>query len=235
MLKTDHTITGAGGIFSTADDLARFVIANLNEGRVADHQALPAEAVRRAHTAQVKLEQRFYEFDRHAYGLGFYRAEYDGDLLVHHFGGFPGYRSHLSFMPEHRIGVVVLQNEGIDGNPFADLVATYIYDLLNRPDVETRARRRIEELRAGILDAREARAGWESRLAHLKERPVDPAFPLSAYAGTYARSVGQTPHPPSGQWPSGGLRRSDRRGHSHGRTRVPGRLDPRKRTGRLLL
>lgn len=186
MLKTDQTITGAGGIFSTAGDLARFVVANLNDGQVDGRRALPAKAIRISHQPQVSLAARFYEFDRHAYGLGFYLAEYDGDLLIHHFGGFPGYRSHLSFMPEHGLGVVVLQNEGRDGNPYADLVATYIYDLLlGKSDTEARAGQRVETLREGTVQRRDARAMWETNLARLQKNPPDSALPLQAYAGFY--------------------------------------------------
>ncbi|MFW6085320.1 MAG: serine hydrolase domain-containing protein, partial [Gemmatimonadota bacterium] len=114
--KSDRTITGAGGIFSSAHDLARFVIAQLDEGRVEGGRRLPAAAVREMQIPQIRLDRTFFEFERYAYGLGLYLARWEGEELFHHFGAFPGFRSHLSFMPAHDVGVVVLQNEGVDGN-----------------------------------------------------------------------------------------------------------------------
>lgn len=183
--KTDGTITGAGGIFSTAHDLAAFVIANLNDGRHDGRQALPAAAVREAHRPQAGLDATFFEYHRFAYGLGFYLARWQGDLLIHHFGGYPGYRSHLSFMPERGIGVVVLQNEGLDGSHYADIVASYVYDLLLGRDAEGNAAKRIEKLRADVARRRAKRSAWLGDLRRLEREPAPVARPLADYAGTY--------------------------------------------------
>ncbi|HUP18535.1 MAG TPA: DUF6265 family protein [Gemmatimonadota bacterium] len=183
--KTDATITGAGGIFSTAHDLAAFVIANLGDGVVEGRQALPAAAVREAQAPQVDLDAEFFEFRRFAYGLGLYRARWGDDLIVHHFGGYPGFRSHLSFLPDHGIGVVVLQNEGIDGNRFADIVAAYVYDLLLGRDAEARGAERLRTLRVAVAERRSARTGWDAEVRRLSARPETAGLPLRTYAGSY--------------------------------------------------
>jgi hypothetical protein len=139
-----------------------------------------------AQRAQVDVDADFFEFHRFAYGLGFYRARWDGDLLVHHFGGFPGYRSHLSFMPERGLGVVVLQNEGIDGSRFADIVAAYVYDVLLGRDADARARSRLDAMRRAVAENREARADQVTRLEALRQAPETAARPLDAYTGHYA-------------------------------------------------
>lgn len=184
--KSDRTITGAGGIFSTAGDLARFVVAQLDGGRLAGRQALPATAVREMQTPQIELDATFFEFERYAYGLGLYLARWEGEELVHHFGGFPGFRSHVSFMPEHGMGVVVLQNEGVDGNRFADIVAAYVYDrLLGRSAADTRSIRRLADLRQAIEQRRAQRRDAEAALARWERSPGVPTLPLNAYAGEY--------------------------------------------------
>lgn len=180
--KSDRTITGAGGIFSTARDLARFVIAQLEDGR----QALPGAAVREMQTPQIELERDFFEFERYAYGLGLYLARWEGEELTHHFGGLPGFRSHLSFMPARDVGVVVLQNEGVDGNRFADVVATYAYDrLLGRADADARGIRRVVELRDAIEERRSQRRETRADLERWTASPGMAALPLAAYAGEY--------------------------------------------------
>lgn len=186
-LKTDPKITGAGGFFSSAHDLARYVVANLNEGRVGGRQALPAAAVREVQRPQTTLSVRFFEFDRRAYGLGLYLAAYGDERLVHHFGGIPGgFRSHMSFMPRHGIGVVVLQNTGGAAGDFPHIVATYVYDLLTgRPDVERRARQRLDELVANAPERVSALTSQAARIDSVAGAGHTPALHRSAYLGAY--------------------------------------------------
>lgn len=186
-LKTDGKITGAGGFFSTAEDLARYVLANLNGGRVDGRQVLPAAAVREAQRPQATLSARFFEFDRRAYGLGLYIADYDGDTLIHHFGGIPGgFRSHMSFMPEHDLGVVVLQNTGGAAGAFPHIIATYVYDLLiGRPDVEERARRRLDELAEAAPERVRSLTAQSLRLDSIAAADHVLGLARSAYLGAY--------------------------------------------------
>lgn len=184
--KSDRTITGAGGIFSSVHDLGRFVVAQLDGGRVDGRRALPPVAVREMQTPQIELETTFYEFDRYAYGLGLYLARWGDEHLIHHFGGFPGFRSHLSFMPAHHLGVVVLQNEGVDGNRFADVVATYAYDrLLDRADADARGIRRVKELQNAIEERRNERRETRADLERWIRSPGTTTLPLKAYVGEY--------------------------------------------------
>jgi hypothetical protein len=101
----------AGGLVSTAEDLGRWLQVIMNEGALNGRQVLPNRAVREAIAPQVNLDSEFYGgIQRYAYGLGWYHATLDGEILMHHFGGFTGYHCHMSYMPEHNIGVVVLAN-----------------------------------------------------------------------------------------------------------------------------
>lgn len=94
--------------------------------------------------------------ERVGWGHGWDIGIYDGDTLVHRFGSFTGFRSHMSFMPEHELGVVVLVNgEGI-ASPVADMIATYVYDrLLGKSDIERRYGTRRGELVEASARARE--------------------------------------------------------------------------------
>ena len=40
------------------------------------------------------------------YGLGWQIGKYKNEKVIYHHGGFPGYRSHISFMPDKKIAVV---------------------------------------------------------------------------------------------------------------------------------
>jgi len=140
-LKTDATMHAAGGIATTAKDLQRWLVANIHE---------PSAPYREVHKQQVTVpEKTWYKFRRYGYGFGWYWSEYEGKLLMHHFGGFEGWYAHVSYMPKSRIGVAVVVNSSAPGASDAgDMIASYIYDrLLGRADLEATFPTRIAESR----------------------------------------------------------------------------------------
>jgi CubicO group peptidase (beta-lactamase class C family) len=181
--KQDANMHAAGGHLSTANDLARYLVAHLNGGRIDGRQALPEAAVNATHRQQVEQNRDFGSFHRFGWGLGWDLATYDGDTVLQRFGGFAGFFSHLSFMPGKRVGVVVLSNGGGAGGGIADAVATHAYDLvLGKPGLAERDERRLAALTAQAARARES-ASRDS--ATRQARPQKTPLPLDAYAGTY--------------------------------------------------
>jgi CubicO group peptidase (beta-lactamase class C family) len=180
MLKTDATMHAAGGLVTTPRDLARWLEANVNDGRVGERQLLPAAAFREAHRRQVSLDANWYRFHRTGYGLGWYLSDYDGAPLVHQLGSFEGWYAHVSFMPEQRFGVAVVANTSGPASMAVDLIAASIYDrLLGKPEragETARVKAEVSNLTARI------RADAEKRRA----RPSTLAHPPDAYAGAYA-------------------------------------------------
>ena len=189
-VKTDANMHAAGGVISTAADLARWLEANLNGGMVDGRQVLPAEALREAHRLQAATTAKFHAFVRTGYGLGWYHSEYDGDLVLHHFGSYPGFRAHVSFMPGRRIGVAVLTNESAQGFYLPEVVATWVYDrLLGKPGLEARYDSAVAFLRR---DAARVRAATRRDRERRAERPDSLALPPATYLGTYANPRGGT-------------------------------------------
>ncbi|MGH7477460.1 MAG: serine hydrolase domain-containing protein [Longimicrobiales bacterium] len=181
--KDDANLHAAGGHFASARDLARYLAAHISGGRVEGRQVLPAEPIRETHVLRVRQDREFGPYHRFGWGYGWDLGTYEGDTLIHRFGGFAGYRSHVSFMPAHEIGVVVLVNAGGTASAAADLLATYIYDrLLGKPETTQRFATRADELAARAVQQRRELA------AHLEERRLRLAplnQPLEAYAGVY--------------------------------------------------
>lgn len=187
LAKQDANLHAAGGHFASARDLARFLAAHQSGGRLEGEQVLPRGAITVTHELHATQDREFGPYHRFGWGHGWDLGTYDGDTLIHRFGGFPGYRSHMSFMPEHGIGVVVLVNGGGVASAAADLLATYIYDrLLDKPDLEERYAARMDSLVR--LEAGSRRRSAE----HLEERAARMAplrHPLADFAGTYESAV----------------------------------------------
>ncbi|HEX2191211.1 MAG TPA: serine hydrolase [Longimicrobiaceae bacterium] len=182
-IKTDANMHAAGGMVTTAEDLARWLEANLNGGRLDGRQALPEAAVREAQRMQATTDAEFYRFAREGYGLGWYHGRYEGDVLVHHFGNYPGFRAHVSFMPEHGLGVAVLTNESAQGYFVPEVVAAYVYDRLReKPGLEEKYDSAMAFLRN---DAARVRKSIERDRERRAARPESLALPPAAYVGTY--------------------------------------------------
>jgi CubicO group peptidase (beta-lactamase class C family) len=172
LAKEDANMGPAGGHFSTARDLARLLQAELNGGRVPGAAGIPAEIIAATQNQQVAQSRTFGPYVRHGWSFGWDLGTYEGDTLIHRFGSFAGYRSHVSFMPRRGIGVVVLVNGGDASSGMADVVATAIYDrLLGRADAEPRLRnglaaweRERDEAIAAIAADRAKRAGRSQAL-----------------------------------------------------------------------
>jgi CubicO group peptidase (beta-lactamase class C family) len=163
----------AGGHATTARDLARFVIAHLNEGKVRGAQGVSASAIAASQRRETGQDREFAFVHWNGWGLGLDIADYRGDTLYPRNGSFTGYYSHMSFMPRRRVGVVVLAIGGIGGGgSAAGTIAQGVYDLVSGTDSVTLAAR-IDSLTSNVA-SRTTAAISESALA----RRPSPALAL---------------------------------------------------------
>ena len=175
--KADANMQSAGGLVSTAEDMARWLEAHMNGGRVDGRQVLPADVVAESHRLLATTRGTQRGLTVLGYGLGWNVTLMDRDTLLVHGGGFPGFTTHMSFMPERRIGVVVMVN---DNSPLADMVAQEIYrTLLGRPGLVPDS---LDSARGQVAQFRERIAADRARRA---ARPQTLPLPLTAYAGVY--------------------------------------------------
>ena len=125
----------AGSINSNLEDLSRWLIALMNEGRVEGKAVLPANALKQTLTPAIalpnaQLEARgFGELLNAAYGAGRNTASYRGHLITYHGGDINGFHSQVSFMPQDGIGVIVLVI-GDHAAPLYNYVSYNVYERL---------------------------------------------------------------------------------------------------------
>ncbi len=90
----------AGNLYSTVEDLGRFMICLFNNGQTQTGQLLQRETLHSMMTPQ---------FDEDAsFGLGFSLSDLDGHRQVGHGGAVYGYSTQLSALPDEKLGVVVV-------------------------------------------------------------------------------------------------------------------------------
>lgn len=99
----DLVTVGAGAIYSTAADMARYVAALLAGGSGAHGQILKPETLAAMFAPHYQPDPRLP-----GVGLGFFRRDLGGHLVVGHDGLVPGFTSQMSLAPDDGIGVVAL-------------------------------------------------------------------------------------------------------------------------------
>ncbi|CAL8109666.1 unnamed protein product [Orchesella dallaii] len=136
LIKRVTTSNAAGGLYATANDMARYMRFLLNLGNIDGQQVVPEDVMKwmtkpaiamAPFTFKTSEEQRLAS--SMAYGLGLMLANYDGWQFVHHGGYFPPYNTLLSLFPEKKIAVFSSSNQGpllLD----SAVLSTFIYDTL---------------------------------------------------------------------------------------------------------
>lgn len=180
-------VNPAGGIFSTAGDMARWVMVQLDSGRVADGGRVFGPSVTRELWKPVTPQQfgnppeelapLRHDFQFYALGLGV--RDYRGRRMLTHTGGLPGYLSQVAFIPDQKLGVVVLTNQE-SGEAFNSITYHVLDHYLGAP---------AWDWLAGFGTIRERNdaslAAFEAQAAAERNETSTPALPLDGYAGTF--------------------------------------------------
>jgi CubicO group peptidase (beta-lactamase class C family) len=182
--KGDANMQAAGGLVSTAADMAKWLEAHINGGVVDGRRVFSASAIEETHRRQATFRRETGGLVVNGYGLGWQIATVGTDTILNHGGGFLGFSTHMSFMPERRIGIVVMSNDNGLGYALTNLVARAAYRQLisgERLSADSLARIRTE-----ASGARDRIAADRARRA---ARPQTLPHPLEAYAGTYENDL----------------------------------------------
>jgi CubicO group peptidase (beta-lactamase class C family) len=101
----DLITVGAGGIYSTARDMARYVAALLGGGANEHGSVLKPETLASMFAPQYRPDPRVP-----GVGLAFFRHDVGGHLVVEHDGLMPGFGSQIALAPDDGVGIVAVTN-----------------------------------------------------------------------------------------------------------------------------
>ncbi|HET7551663.1 MAG TPA: serine hydrolase [Gemmatimonadaceae bacterium] len=183
----NDNVDPAGGINSSAADMAKWLIVQLDSGRVADGSRLFSPRSTRQLWAMVtpipignpapELEALRPQFNGYALGLGV--RDYRGRKILTHTGGLPGYVSQVTMVPSLRLGIVVLTNME-SGSAFQSITYHVLDHYLGVPPtdyvsiysrLDARQAARVDSVTAAASTGRDSASG--------------PSLPLERYVGKY--------------------------------------------------
>jgi CubicO group peptidase (beta-lactamase class C family) len=180
----------AGGIMSGASDMAKWMMVQLDSGKVADGSRLFAPASARQLWREVTptpigtvpggmTALAHLRATMAGYALGLNVRDYRGQILRQHTGGLPGYLSKVAMIPDLRLGVAVLTNQE-SGLAFESIVYQVLdyYIGAKSPDYPTLFQQLRQSNREKLRQARQ-------KAASSRDSTAGPSLPLAKYAGTY--------------------------------------------------
>ncbi len=113
---TYYSAPPAAGINTSIHDMAQWLRALVG----GMPEVVPPHVVQEVSEPFIETPYELYRFNWNNrinsgyYGLGWRVFDYAGHKLIFHSGGVRGYTSQIAFLPEYKIGIVVLQNSWND-------------------------------------------------------------------------------------------------------------------------
>jgi CubicO group peptidase (beta-lactamase class C family) len=178
----------AGSINSSASDMAKWVLLQLNHGKLpdSDKRLFSEEQSKQMWSPQTilpigdppgplaALKPNFAD-----YGLGWGLRDYHGHKLIGHTGGVAGFVSRVQLVPGETLGIVVLTNAE-DGGAMDSITYHLLDHYLNVPPSDwTKAFRNAE-----VAEDRQA-ANVMKKQAGSRAANSSPSLALEKYAGVY--------------------------------------------------
>jgi len=193
----------AGGVWTSARDLARYLEVELAGGRLADGTRLVSEA-----NLLERRKPQIATGEDATYGMGLAVSTRYRTPIVSHGGSMLGYKSVMLFLPEHGVGAVVLTNADSGGwltGLFGRRLLEVLFD--GRPEAD-------ETIRIGAIQRKADRAKWRERMAIPPDAAtvaaLAPAYASAALGSLRVRAGGQSTVFDFGPWHSAvGSRRND--------------------------
>lgn len=180
-LTTEVTAPSGGAIHSTVEDMARWILFNLNGGRVGDRLLLQPHALEEIQSPQVMTGTDPSPPTPNApYAMGWFVDVYNGCARLSHGGYEHDVSSEIALYPKNGIGIVTFTNFGPPS--LARLIGQHAFDaLLGFQPVQTLEaalslyEKRIEDIRRRDLSTRRVES-------------TSPSHSLNHYEGIYTHA-----------------------------------------------
>jgi CubicO group peptidase (beta-lactamase class C family) len=184
-------IAPAGAMLSSVSDMARWIRALLDSGRVAPGGARLLSAPNFAELMSPQVEVRDTAYPTAAlarphfssYGFGWFLQDYRGRFVAFHTGSLDGFSAIVGLIPEERVGVVVFAN--LDHAELRHALMYRVFDAYLGGPPRDWSRELLKLYGDRAAAARKAEAESDNR----RQLNTQPTHPLADYAGSYADSL----------------------------------------------
>jgi len=173
----------AGGIISSSNDMANWLIFQLNNGIWKNDTILDPKVQNilwtphNNYTISITAKERNPGTNFSSYGLGWGVTDYYGNRVITHGGGYDGMYSQVAMVPEWNLGIVILTNSM---KSIATPLRYYIINQFIEKASKEWSTEALERSKRKSRMGKQIDAQKSSRVFNTK-----PTIDLSKYAGTY--------------------------------------------------
>jgi len=172
-----------GSINSSVLDMCNWIKLQLNSGKFDEKIIISEENTKQIHTPQMVIDKwgtvEFKELPYISYGLGWFIQPYRGYNMIHHGGNIDGFSALVSFMPEEKLGIVILTNMNVTLLP--KIITYNLYDrLLGLDQIDWNDR--LKTAYKKILGEKDDKNG---RIKAKRKENTKPSHPIEDYIGEY--------------------------------------------------
>jgi CubicO group peptidase (beta-lactamase class C family) len=174
----------AGSVNSSAADLSKWLLFHLGEGGKA-RKLVSAAALEETHSPQTIMrlvgnDRDFQPFTHQmSYGMGWVVQDYRGQHLVAHGGSIDGFRSHLTLVPDARLGIALLNN--LEGSQMNLAISNSLVDLFLGLSPQDWNGRFLETMKKEEAGKEEAIRHWQAT----RKKGTRTSRDLAAYGGSF--------------------------------------------------
>jgi CubicO group peptidase (beta-lactamase class C family) len=175
----------AASIISNVTDLSKWLMFQLDSGRVNGRQVVPFDVLQKTREINIVTNsRRSSSTPTHiaGYGLGLFVQDYNGRQVYWHTGGAAGMLSVVCFIPEERLGFAVLSSN--DNQNLFSILRSQILDAYLGVPYRNRSKQALNGFNEGMSKSLKEIADWKARV-----KGAAPALPLKAYEGTYTNAL----------------------------------------------
>ncbi|HSC52500.1 MAG TPA: serine hydrolase [Phnomibacter sp.] len=175
----------AASVVSNVHDLSKWLLFQLDSGRVNGERKMPWETLAKTRAMQIVTNSRksaIYPMNFRGYGLGLNIADYNGRQVYWHTGGAAGMVSNVCFIPDEKLGIAILTNN--DNQNFFEMLRYQIMDAFLGVKYVDRSSAALPQFLA-------AQKEELALIASLRSRVKGNAPPLAfdAYVGDYTNEL----------------------------------------------
>ncbi|MEH6535787.1 MAG: serine hydrolase [Psychroserpens sp.] len=175
----------AGSINSSVNDMSKWLITWINNGKYKDEEIIPENYINEAISSQMVVgantpDDEFPDIHFANYGYGWFMQSYKGHYRVDHGGNINGFSANVAFFPSDSIGIVVLANQ--NGSAVPSLVRNTIADRMigeERSDWVARYEKNLEKSKKAKEEVKE-----DSETSYVKN--TKPSHIGLDYTGSYS-------------------------------------------------
>jgi CubicO group peptidase (beta-lactamase class C family) len=178
-------IAPAGAINSNVAEMSAWVRLQLAGGEFAGQRLLSAGAVKETQKSQTIISYDppwsllFPEAHFLNYGLGWFLSDYRGRKVVEHGGNIDGMSALVAFIPEEKLGLVILTN--LNGSDLRTALKLRIFDAFLGGEAKDWSATHLKTMKTFEAQAKAA----EKKQNDERAKDTKPSLSLDKYAGTY--------------------------------------------------